>query len=128
MCFCKDDTDVEVVLRDNNGDEIKTDATGTIDDSIYGFNIHNLVLESRFFKETFQDDTDIELHLSVKNDGRRVDLGTMHIDNIAPTCELPEEFRSWHWYFGEEERTITVRISTNWLTKTGARYMITAGK
>jgi len=35
-------------------------------------------------------------------------LGTMHIDNIAPTCELPEEFRSWHWYFGEEERTITV--------------------
>ncbi|ADU75676.1 hypothetical protein M972_112799 [Acetivibrio thermocellus AD2] len=106
--FAKDDTDVEVVLRDNNGDEIKTDATGTIDDSIYGFNIHNLVLESRFFKETFQDDTDIELHLSVKNDGRRVDLGTMHIDNIAPTCELPEEFRSWHWYFGEEERTITV--------------------
>ncbi|AEV67525.1 LOW QUALITY PROTEIN: hypothetical protein Clocl_0834 [Acetivibrio clariflavus DSM 19732] len=106
--FAKNDSDVEVVLRDNNADEIKTDANGTIDDSIYGFTIHNLILESRFFKENFQDDTDIELHLTVKNDGNRIDLGTMHIDNIAPTCELPKEFDSWHWYYGEKERTITI--------------------
>jgi len=55
-------------------------------------------------------------------------LGTMHIDNIAPTCELPEEFRSWHWYFGEEERTITVSNINELVDETGARYMITAGK
>lgn len=106
--FAKNDSEVEVVLRDNNGDEINTNAKGTLDNSIYGFNIHNLILESRFFKENFQDDTDIELHLTVKNDGNRIDLGSMHIDNIAPACELPNEFDSWHWYFGEEERTITI--------------------
>ena len=38
----------------------------------------------------------------------RIDLGRMHIDNIAPTCDMPEEFESWHWYYGAEARTITV--------------------
>ncbi|OPX42039.1 hypothetical protein CLHUN_40980 [Ruminiclostridium hungatei] len=106
--FAKKDTGIDVVLRDNNADEVNTKATGTSDDSIYGFGIHNFILKSNFFKENFQDDTDIELHLSAKNEGNRIDLGTMHIDNIAPTCEVPEEFNSWHWYYGEEERTITI--------------------
>lgn len=106
--FTKQDTGIDVVLRDNNADEVNTKATGTSDDSIYGFGIHNFILKSNFFKENFQEDTDIELHLTVKNEGNRIDLGTMHIDNIAPTCQVPEEFTSWHWYYGEEERTITI--------------------
>jgi hypothetical protein len=33
----------------------------------------------------------------------------MHIDNIAPTADLSEEFESWHWYVGEDTPTIEVR-------------------
>ncbi len=106
--FAKKDTDIDIVLRDNNADEVNTKARGTTDNSICGFGIHNFILESNFFKENFQDDTDIELHLAVKNEGNRIDLGTMHIDNIAPACDVPEEFNSWHWYYGEEDRTITI--------------------
>ena len=32
----------------------------------------------------------------------------MHIDNVAPTCEVPRDFSAWHWYFGEDARTITL--------------------
>ena len=32
----------------------------------------------------------------------------MHIDNIAPTCDVPGEFKSWKWYYGEDNRTITL--------------------
>lgn len=106
--FTKKNTDSDVVLRDNNADEVYAKVAGTTDDSIYGFGIHNFVLKSDFFKENFQDDTDIELHLSVKNEGNRIDLGKMHIDNIAPTCKVPKELKSWNWYYGEEERTITI--------------------
>ena len=32
----------------------------------------------------------------------------MHIDSAAPTCEFPEELSSWHWYLGEDQRTVTI--------------------
>ena len=56
----------------------------------------------------FDDDTDTNLYLSVKNEGKRVDLGEMHIDSAVPVCVLPEEFSSWHWYFGDGGRTVTL--------------------
>lgn len=104
----KKDTGIDIVLRDNNGEEINTNSESDTDNSIYGVDMHNFTLESDFFKENFQEDTDIELHLTVKNEDNRVDLGEMHIDNIAPTCNIPGEFDSWRWYYGDEERTITV--------------------
>lgn len=55
-----------------------------------------------------KDDTDKQLILTVKNEGNRIDHGKMHIDNIAPTCDIQEEFKSWHWYYGEDARTITI--------------------
>ena len=51
---------------------------------------------------------DADLHLTVKNDDKRIDLGKIHIDNMAPTYALPNDFNSWHWYFGNETRTITI--------------------
>ncbi len=104
----KKDTGIDIVLRDNNAYEVDTYSEPTTDDSLYGVGLYNFVLESSFFKDNFQDDTDVEMHLTVKNEGSRIDLGKMHIDNVAPTCTLPGDFQSWSWYYGEENRTITV--------------------
>lgn len=104
----KNDTDIDIILRDNNADEINTNIQASTDDSIYGVGIYNFTLEADFFKDNFQEDTDALLYLTVKNEDKRIDLGKLHIDNIAPTCDLPEEFKSWNWYYGDEVRTITI--------------------
>lgn len=98
-------TTTDIVLRDSNGKEISTNAQCTVDDSIYGMGIYNYLLRADFFRENFQDDTDVELQLTVKNQGYRIDLGRMHIDNIAPTCVMPDELDSWQWFYGETDRT-----------------------
>lgn len=98
----------DIVLRDGNGKEIFTNAQCTIKESIYGIEVYEYLLKSDFFKENFQDDTDIELLLTVKNQGCRIDLGKLHIDNIAPTCDLPNDLNSWHWFYGEADRTFTL--------------------
>lgn len=108
LVLAKKDTSVDIVLRDTNAEEINVNAQVTTDDSIYGFTIYNFALKSVFFKDNFSSDTDADLHLTVKNDDKRIDLGKIHIDNVAPTYELPEDFNSWHWYFGEETRMITI--------------------
>jgi len=119
--LAKSDTDVDIVLRDTNAQEIQVNAQETADDSIYGFTIYNFVLESDFFKDNFAGDTDVDLYLSVKNDGKRIDLGRMHIDNVAPSCGLPSEFRSWYWYFGETARTITLTNISELLDQNACR-------
>lgn len=104
----KKETGTDIVLRDSNGQEIVTNAQCMEDNSIYGIGICNYLLRADFFRENFQDDTDVELQLTVKNQGRRIDLGKMHIDNIAPTCVMPDNLDSWHWFYGETERTFTL--------------------
>lgn len=104
----KKKTPIDIVLRDSNGKEILTNAQCTVDNSNYGIGIYNYLLKSDFFKEKFQDDTDIELQLTVKNQGCRIDLGKMHIDNIVPTCDMPNDLTSWHWFYGETDRTFTL--------------------
>ncbi|MCM1534906.1 MAG: hypothetical protein NC126_03165 [Clostridium sp.] len=108
FAVAREDSSVNIVLRDTNAEEVPVDAQVTADHSVYGIVIYHFVLQSSFFKETFSEDTDAELYLAIKNDGKRIDLGRIHIDNMAPNCDLPEDFRSWNWYFGEETRTITV--------------------
>ena len=98
-------TATDIVLRDSNGKEIAANAQCTVDDSIYGIGICNYLLRADFFRENFQDDTDVELQLTVKNQGCRIDLGRMHIDNIAPTCVMPDKLDSWQWFYGETDRT-----------------------
>lgn len=108
VVLAKNDSDIDIVLRDYNGDEKNTDLTAEIDSSMYGVSVYGYTLKSDYFKDNFQDDTDIELYLSVKNENGRIDLGKMHIDNIPPSCNLPTDLKSWHWYFGDDSRTITV--------------------
>ncbi len=104
----KKETRTDIVLRDSDGQEIFTNAQCMVDDSIYGMGICNYLLRADFFRENFQDDTDVELQLRVKNQGGRIDLGKMHIDNIAPTCIMPDNLDSWHWFYGETDRTFTL--------------------
>ena len=106
--LAKEDTEVAIVLRDSDGNEMVTDAQASIKNNVYGIKIYDFRLSAGFFKENFQDDTDAQLILTVRNQDNRIDLGKMHIDNIAPTCDIPEDFRSWHWYYGEEARIITI--------------------
>jgi hypothetical protein len=108
LVMTKKESHTDIVLRDNNGEEVNTNAQTEMDDSHYGMGIYRYTVKPNFFKESFQDDTDVELHLTVKNEGSRVDLGKMHIDNIAPTGTTSSEFDSWHWYYGDKDRTITV--------------------
>ena len=108
LVFAEYGSDVDIVLRDSNADIIDTNLQAVVDEDIFGVGIYNFVLKADFFKDNFQDDTDAELILSVLNEGRRIDLGKVHIDNIAPTFDLPAEFESWHWYYGSADRVITV--------------------
>lgn len=121
LVMAKAGTDVDVVLRDMNADELYTNAQVSADDSIYGFTVYNYTLRSDFFRDSFDDDTDADLYLSVKNDGKRVDLGVMHIDSAAPECELPEELASWHWYFGDDRQTVTITGINELLDETATK-------
>lgn len=107
VVLAKNDSDIDIVLRDYNGDAKNTDLPAEIDSSMYGVSVYRYTLKSDYFKDNFQDDTDAELYLSVKNENGRIDLGKMHIDNIPPSCTLPSDLKSWNWYFGEDSRTIT---------------------
>lgn len=118
VVFAKNDSDIDIVLRDYNGDEKNTDLQAEIDNSMYGVSVYRYTLKSDYFKENFQEDTDAELYLSVKNENGRIDLGKMHIDNIPPLCNLPTDLKSWNWYFGEDSRTITVTNISELLDET----------
>ena len=108
MVMAKEETDVDIVLRDTNAVEKYVNTQVTADDSVYGVTIYNFVVKADFFQENFHGDTDADMYLTVKNEDKRIDLGKIHIDNMAPTCDVPEDFNSWHWYFGEEARVITL--------------------
>lgn len=118
VVLAKNDSKIDIVLRDYNGDEKNTKLQAEIDNSMYGVSVYRYTLKSDYFKENFQEDTDTELYLSVKNDNGRIDLGKMHIDNIPPSCTLPSDLKSWNWYFGEDSRTITVTNISELLEET----------
>ena len=104
------DQELRLILRDNEGQEIDTKAKATVDqETIRGVNVCIFDLPAEFFTDTFFNDTDTYLRLTVTDGGNRIDLGSMHIDNVAPTCVLPEELKSWHWFFGNEPREIVIR-------------------
>lgn len=99
----------KIVLRDMNGDEKDTNLEPDVQNTdLYGATVYSYTLRSDFFIDNYQSDTDKELILTVKENENRIDLGNIHIDNIAPDAEVPEEFKSWHWYPGTEPREIVV--------------------
>ena len=102
-------TDKKIVLRDLNGDETDTGLSpDSVNTDMFGVRIYNYILKSDFFKKNYQNDTDKELILSVKDNGERIDLGKIHIDNIKPEAKIPSELRSWKWYPGKKTRNIVL--------------------
>lgn len=118
VVLARNDSPIDIVLRDYNGDEKNTDLQAETDNSMYGVSVYRYTLKSDYFKENFQDDTDAELYLSVKNENGRIDLGKLHIDNIPPSCTLPTDLKSWNWYFGDDSRTITITNISELLDET----------
>lgn len=108
VVLAKNDSKIDIVLRDYNGNEKNTGLSAKIENSIYGVSIYNYTLKADYFKDNYQDDIDVELYLSVKNDSGRIDLGKMHIDNIPPSCTLSKDLKSWKWFIGNDSRAITI--------------------
>ena len=102
------DMPVDIVLRGTNGDETLVSTSCEVTGNIYGIDVMTYTVEPDFFKESFRDDTDKELHLTVRTEKKRIDLASIHIDNIAPTCTFPEELQSWRWFAGNEDRTFVI--------------------
>lgn len=121
FAIAKDEANTDIVLRNTNAEEMSTNAQAVMDNSVYGVTMYNFVLKSGFFTDNFSGDTDMDLHLSVKSDDKRIDLGKIHIDNIAPTCVLPGDFNSWRWYFGEAARTISISAISELLDEGNCR-------
>lgn len=102
------ETDIDIVLRDTNGNDIQTESNFTTDNSVYGINVSTFEIDEAFFRENFQDDIDMEMNLTVRNQEYRIDLAKIHIDSIAPTCDIPEELTAWRWFAGEADRVFTL--------------------
>lgn len=108
VAFIQTGSTVQVVLRDSNADEEIVGELQGVDQTIYGIDVCTTRITGNSFAELYPDDADTNLVLSVKNGEDRMDLGRIHIDNIVPTCEMPEGFRSWKWYVGNASRTFTI--------------------
>ena len=112
VVFSQAGSDVEVVLRDGNGDETAVgDYAGKPSEQyeeIYGIDVGRYLIPRERFAELYPEDTDAKLYLSVKNDTEKLDLGVIHIDNIVPNCTVPEGLHSWKWYVGNGDRTFTI--------------------
>lgn len=102
------ETPIDIVLRDTNGKEILADALLASTETVYGVNVHIYELGAAFFRENYQDDIDMEMQLTIRNRGNRIDLARIHIDNIAPDCIIPEELHKWARFHGTEDRTFTI--------------------
>ncbi len=102
------ETDIDIVLRDTNGNDIQTESHFTTDNSVYGINVSTFEIDEAFFRDNFQDDIDMEMNLTVRNQEYRIDLAKIHIDSIAPTCDIPGELTAWRWFAGEADRVFTI--------------------
>ena len=102
------DVPFEIVLRDTNGKETLVPTIPGPTQSVHGVIIHTLMVAADFFRDNFQVDNDIEMEMTVRNSEYRIDLARIHIDNIAPSFEFPEELHKWAWFRGTEKRTFVI--------------------
>lgn len=123
--YADEEDALEIVLRDTDGSEKKAATNVVESESVYGVNVHTLELPAEYFRDNYQADTDTQMQLTVrmtiKDKQRRIDLASIHIDNIAPTCDLPEELHAWAWFAGEEDRTFTITSISETLVEDGCK-------
>ena len=106
--FTKATAQAMVTLNSNDGDNIDVETQQTENGVAHGVNLCRYTVSGSFFKDTFREDTDAEYYLTVSTLGESIELGEIHIDNIAPQCKLPGYFHDWGWMRGENPEPITI--------------------
>ena len=106
--FTKATAQAMVTLNSNDGDNIDVETQQDENGVAHGVNLCRYTVSGNFFKDTFREDTDAEYYLTVSTLGESIELGEIHIDNIAPQCKLPGYFHDWGWMRGEKPEPITI--------------------
>lgn len=104
----KDNSKTSITLNSNDGDVTNTGVEYSTKEEVYGAGVYRYVLSKDYFKDHYQEDTDATFYLTVNNNDSRIELGQIHIDNIAPECELPSYFHSWGWMKGSGDKSIKI--------------------
>lgn len=116
--IAKNDSDISITLNSNDGDIIDTGVECSSKEEVYGAGVYRYVLSKDYFKDHYQEDTDATFYLTVNEANNRIELGQIHIDNIAPECTLPKYFHNWGWMRGSDDKNIEItniseKIDTN---------------
>ena len=104
----KDNSKTSITLNSNDGDITNTGVKCSTKEEVYGAGVYRYVLSKDYFKDHYQEDTDATFYLTVNNNDSRIELGQIHIDNIAPECELPSYFHNWGWMKGSGDKSIKI--------------------
>lgn len=106
VVLSKNNADNHIVLLDENEKETDTGITPDDKQDMFGVGMFRFTLPSSYFTENYTEDADTMLYLRVNSNDQHIDLGRIHIDNIAPKCAVPEHFKDWGWFAGSGEKTI----------------------
>lgn len=104
----KNDANNSITLNSNDGDVVDTGVECSSKNEVYGAGVYRYVLSKDYFKDHFQEDTDATFYLTVNSSNDRIELGQIHIDNVAPECDLPEYFHNWGWMKGSGQKNIEI--------------------
>lgn len=104
----KSDSKISITLNSNDGDITDTGVECSTKDKVYGAGVYRYVLSKDYFKDHYQEDTDATFYLTVNDKDSRIELGQIHIDNIAPECKVPSYFHNWGWIKGTGEKAIEI--------------------
>lgn len=104
----KNDSKTSITLNSNDGEIIDTGVECSAKEEVYGAGVYRYVLSKDYFKDHYQEDTDATFYLTVNNNDDRIELGQIHIDNIAPECKLPSYFHNWGWIKGTGDKAVKI--------------------
>ena len=120
----KKNSDISITLNSNDGDITDTGVKCSAKDEVYGAGVYRYVLSKDYFKDHYQEDTDATFYLTVNDSNKKIELGQIHIDNIAPECKLPSYFHNWGWMKGNGKKNIEItNISERIDTSTSFVYI-----
>ena len=108
VVLAKNSANTSISLIDENENETETGISAVEQESVYAVDMIRYTLLGSYFEENYSKDTDTTLYLRANSDSESIDLAQIHIDNIAPTCELPTQFKDWGTFAGFGKQTITL--------------------
>lgn len=109
--FAEENSKTNIILRDENGESKDTGLNAENDEDMYGVGVYNYTLSKDFFAENYPEGTNKDLYLWAENtlnsETSHITLGWIRIDALAPTCNIPDDLRSWKTYTSSS-KTITL--------------------